>query len=424
MSKLLDTLSRAVTARPWITLLVLLIITVLLLAGADRRAPPPETADTLPQGNAVAEAIHEIDELFSDSGEARVTTLLFRGEALTPDALSQMDGLLNRIVTEPGVGELLTATDSVIAPSLLYQVLLQVGDFGSVTQADIDYAPVPPEIQLAFDALTGNDEEGNPASIATIRLRDTGDERIADAERKIHELALASQGPLQASSISFIVIEDEYVKATEEGMAPLIGLAFLLIAALILLFMRTFTDLLLTLSGLFIAVIWIVGTEGWLGPNGLGLIGPPNSLTVMVPIIMIGLTVDYAIQIVTHYREQRNAGEQVVDSVRMGLRNVAVPLLLAAVTTIVSLLANLFSPIEIVGDFGIIGGLGVGMSLFVMLTLVPAGRTLIDRRREGAGRWGRPGPSQARCPASSGWLSCWGGASRATPLPTSSRCSP
>ena len=87
MSKLLDTLSRAVTARPWITLLVLLIITVLLLAGADRRAPPPETADTLPQGNAVAEAIHEIDELFSDSGEARVTTLLFRGEALTPDAL-------------------------------------------------------------------------------------------------------------------------------------------------------------------------------------------------------------------------------------------------------------------------------------------------------------------------------------------------
>ena len=137
---------------------------------------------------------HEIDELFSDSGEARVTTLLFRGEALTPDGLSQMHALLNDIVTEPGVGELLTATDSVIAPSLLYQVQLQVGDFGSVTQADIDSAPVPPEIQLAFDALNGNDEEGNPASIATIRLRETGDERIDDTERKIHELALASEG--------------------------------------------------------------------------------------------------------------------------------------------------------------------------------------------------------------------------------------
>ena len=59
--------------------------------------------------------------------------------------------------------------------------------------------------------------------------------------------------------------------------------------------------------------------------------------------------------------------------------------MLAAVTTIVSLLASLFSPIGIVGDFGIIAGLGVGMSLFVMLTLVPAGRTIIDRRREARG---------------------------------------
>ena len=165
----------------------------------------------------------------------------------------------------------------------------------------------------------------------------------------------------------------------------MIGLALLLIAALILLFMRTFSDLLLTLAGLLISLIWIIGAEGWLGPMGLGITGPPNSLTAMVPIIMIGLTVDYAIQAVSHYREQRAAGERVLESVRMGMRNVIVPLLLAAVTTIVSLLAGLFSPVEIVGDFGIIAGLGVGMSLIVMLTLIPAGRIIIDRRRERRG---------------------------------------
>ncbi len=385
MSKILDWLSRLVTARPWLTVLVVLIITVLLGMGAERRAPPPETADTLPQGNAVAEALDEIDRLFSDSGEARVTTVLFRGDAITPAGLSQMDALLAQVAAEPGVAELLTATDPLIGPSLLYKAILQVGSFESVSQAEIDSASVPPQFQLALDALTGNDDDGTPVSVATVRLRETGDERINDAERKIHELALASKGMLQASTISFIVIEDEYVKATEEGMAPLIGLAFLLIAALLLLFMRTIIDLLLTLGGLFIAVIWIVGTEGWLGPNALGVIGPPNSLTTMVPIIMIGLTVDYAIQIVSHYREQRNAGEQVLGAVRAGWRIVVVPLLLAAVTTIVSLLANLFSPIEIVGDFGIVGGLAVGMSLIVMLTLVPAGRVIVDRRREARG---------------------------------------
>ncbi|MDE2900472.1 MAG: MMPL family transporter [Chloroflexota bacterium] len=385
MSKLLDVLSRLVTARPWFTILVLLVLTVALGYGAVYRAPPPETAETLPKGSAVAEALDEIDRLFSDSGEARVTTILFRGDAITPEGLAQMDALLAKVAAEPGVAELLTATDPLIGPSLLYKALLQAPDFNSVSQAQIDSAPIPPQFQLALDALTGNDVDGSPVSVATVRLRETGDDRIDHAERTIHDLSLASEGTLEASTISFIVVEDEYVKATAEGMGPLIGLAFLLIAALLILFMRTISDLLLTLGGLLMAVIWIVGAEGWLGPNALALIGPPNSLTTMVPIIMIGLTVDYAIQIVSHYREQRSTGEQVAGAARLGWRIVVVPLLLAAVTTIVSLLASLFSPIEIVNDFGVIGGLGVGMSLIVMLTLVPAGRVIIDRRREARG---------------------------------------
>ena len=116
----------------------------------------------------------------------------------------------------------------------------------------------------------------------------------------------------------------------------------------------------------------------------------------MVPIIVVGLTVDYAIQIVSHCREQRTEGKPVVEAVRSGLANVTVPLTLAAVTTIASLLASLFSPIGIVGDFGIIAGLGVGMSLMVMLTLVPAGRTIINRRRGGARQAGDAPPNLER----------------------------
>ena len=110
----------------------------------------------------------------------------------------------------------------------------------------------------------------------------------------------------------------------------------------------------------------------------------------MVPIIVISLTVDYAIQAVSHYREQRGEGESVLQAVRIGLRNVAIPLLLAAVTTIASFLSTLFSPIGVIGDFGVVAGLGVGLSLIVMLTLVPAGRTIVDRRREARGTLAPP----------------------------------
>ena len=390
MNKILGWLSWLVTVRPYFTLLVLVLITVALAAGVTRRAPPPETEATLPRGSAVAQVLVELDELFGDAGEASVVTLLFRGEALTPAGLSQMDALINNIVGDPGVGSLLAPADPVLAPSLLVKALLQAESFESVTQAEIDSARDSPEIQMALDAMTGADTDGTPVAIATIRLRDTGDQRIEEAERRVYQLATGDEGQLRVSSVSPVVIEDEYKKATEEGMAPLIGIAFLLIAALLLLFMRTLSDLALTLVGLLMAMVWVVGAEGWLGPNGLGLTGPPNSLTAMVPIIVISLTVDYAIQIASHYREQRAAGEGVVSAVRTGTQNVTVPLALAAVTTIVSLLASLFSPIEIVGDFGVIAGLGVGMSLLVMLTLLPAGRTIIDRRREARGTLTQP----------------------------------
>ena len=117
MSQILDRLSWLVTVRPYITLVVIVIITVLLAAGATRRAPPPETEETLPQGSAITEAMAEIDELFGDSGEVSVVTLLFRGEALTPNGLSQMDALLDDIVSDPGVEELLTPADPIVAPT-------------------------------------------------------------------------------------------------------------------------------------------------------------------------------------------------------------------------------------------------------------------------------------------------------------------
>ncbi len=390
MSRLLAGFSWLVTVRPYITILILLLVTVGMTAGSTLRAPPTEGASVafLPPGHPIANAVEEIDELFGDSGEVSVVTLLFRGEALRPEGLSQMDGLIDEIASDPSVDGLLTPTDPIIAPSLLIKSVLRVQNFESVTQAEIDSAGSVPGIQEALDAMTGTDEDGTPVAIANIRLTDTGDERIQDAERRINELAAEDEGPLSASSLSPVVVEDEYKEATESGMGPLIGLALLLIAVLLLLFTRTFSDMLLALTGLIFSIMWVVGAEGWLGPNGLGIIGPPSSLTAMVPVIIISLTVDYAIQTISHYREQRVAGERVVEAVRIGLRHVTIPLTLAAVTTIVSLLASLFSPIGVIGDFGVVAGLGVGLSLIVMLTLIPAGRTIIDRRRESRGKLG------------------------------------
>ncbi|MDE0235112.1 MAG: MMPL family transporter [bacterium] len=398
-SRIVDLATGAVAARPWITVAAVLAATLLFGGGLAFRSPQAETGAYLPSDSDAARAAETIDELFGGSSDAVVTTVIFRGHALSPGGLAQMDDLLDRIEAEPSVAETLTATHAIVAPTSVVGGVLEADGFDSVTQAEINAAierlqtePGLARLQTAFLEITGTDSDGTLISVATIRLRETEDDVVRQAQLKIHDLAEESRGPLLVGTVSPALIEEVYQEATGPGFVPLMVLAVLVVSALMLLFMRSGLDLLLTLMGLGLALVWTLGAEGWLGPRALDLIGPPNAFGAMVPIILIGLAVDYVIQSLSRYREQRIAGQPVADAMRGGLRKVIIPVALAAGTTVVSLLSNLLSPVAPVGDFGVVAAVGVGLSFVVMLTFVPAVRTIIDRRREerGALRAARP----------------------------------
>jgi predicted RND superfamily exporter protein len=387
---MINLISRLVTARPYVTIGTLIAITIVIGAGAILRAEIDETDGYFPPDSPVLKALEEIDELFGESGEIVVSTLLFRGESLTPEGLSQMSDLIDEITSDPEVGGLFAAIDPIIAPSLIIEAVLGVDGFESVTQTEIDAVRNVPAVQGALGLLTGTDTDGTPVALTTIRLQDTVTERLQDAERRIYDIAAGHEGSLRVSSLSPVVIEDEYQRAYREDTAPLVGAAFALIAILVFLFLRSPSDLVLSLAGLVMSIIWVVGAEGWLGPNGLGLLGRPSGVSVIIPILIISLTVDYAIQVALHYREARNNQTTVLDASRSGLRIVIVPLALAAITTIGSFMVGVISPIPAIKDFGVVAGLGVGMSVIVMLTLLPAGRLILDRRRESRGTLASP----------------------------------
>ncbi len=393
MGRVLDGLSWLVTVRPVVTLVMVAAITIALGAGIPQRAPQADNEIFLSDDSDVAVALSKIETLFGESAETSSVTLLFRGEVLTPEGLAQIDRVIERATSDARVADVLAAGDAVASPTEPLAAVLGVEGFADTTQAELEEAldRIAQEGGLAgqraaLDALTGTDADGTSVAIATIRLRDPGDmETLVAAELAIHEITEEVEGPLAGRSVSEATIDEESDAATGSTMLRLMGVALLVIAALTFLFLRSPSDVLLTLAGLLVTVVWITGAQGWLGPNALGWIGPPNILTTMVPIMLIGLAVDYAIQTVALYREQRNAGEAVARAVRRGLRTATIPLALAAGTTVASFLTNLASPIPANGDFGITAGLGVALGLIVMLTLVPAGRALIDRRREARG---------------------------------------
>ena len=381
MSRILDALLRLVSVQPIATLAVLFLITIVLGAGIARLEPEADPITFLPKDSPVAIANDKIEELFGSADDTITVTLLFRGDALTPDGLAQMNRTVREIEANPLVAPQ-SAADTV-SPALLVGAALRTNDFTALPQQQIDRVAG----QLpGLDRLTGADVDGSLLSIATVTLF-KGDTQ--GAELAIRDIAQASQGPLAVSSLSPAIIVEERSWATGNQMMILRVVSLAVIAVLLLLFTRSFFDSLVSLLGLVMTIIWVTGAQGWLGPGGAGLIGPPNTLTSIVSIILISLVVDYAIQTVGLYREERNIGHSVRDAVRLGLRRVTIPLSLAAVTTIASFLTNLNSPIGANGDFGVVAGLGVACGLVVVLSLSAASRALFDGMRESRGKLGR-----------------------------------
>ncbi|MEL6893287.1 MAG: MMPL family transporter [Actinomycetota bacterium] len=382
MKRVFDAFASAVTSRPAGALIILAVVTAVLVFGSTLLGPQAGNDAFLPSDSDVAAAGDTLSEAFPDSAGLASVTILHRGEFLTPAGLDQIDRVLGAAVSEPLVGERLALTDPVASVAAAFERALGVDDLASISQAEIDAVAVQPEFAAVLDNLSG-EADGQPLVISTIKLRQLGDaEGLEHAELLIADAVESVEGPLEVRSLSGATINEESAESSSSSMTILMMVALVIIALLLFVFFRSGSDVALSLAGLGITIIGTLGFQGLVGPDGLGLIGLPTSITSMVPIMLVGLVVDYSIQTVSHYREMRADGMVVADAARHALAGVTLPLGLAAGTTIISFLTNLTSSIPANGDFGIVAAFGVFFGLFTMLVLIPAARTILDRRRE------------------------------------------
>ncbi len=143
---------------------------------------------------------------------------------------------------------------------------------------------------------------------------------------------------------------------------------------------RTVTDVLLTLLTIVMAIAIMQGV-GYLLEQA-GIIDAFSAPTQIVPILLIGLGVDYAIHLTSRYREEVGGGRTVDRAMSAAVNSVGIALLLATITTVIGFLTNIFNPVPALKDFGILAAVGIVVAFLLMLTFVPALRLLLDRRAE------------------------------------------
>jgi RND superfamily putative drug exporter len=102
------------------------------------------------------------------------------------------------------------------------------------------------------------------------------------------------------------------------------------------------------------------------------VIAIPDFTTAMVAMIGIGVGIDYALFIVTRYREALHAGLGVEDSIAEALDTSGRAVIFAGTTVVISLAGLSLIGLEFVTAVGLSAAVGVVMMVLVSLTLLPA----------------------------------------------------
>ena len=426
MKLLTNFFSSAATKRPVITILVVVLLTGFFgyMAG---QAEELSTSFGGELDTPEIQAQSKLGEFFQTSGSQSVFQIIVSGEdVLTVDGYLAWQEI-NKAVLQSEIYPYLVkdqggAVQGFFAPvdfAKAFNPTLNVSAMSDeqfkqlYNQAN---GQMPPEFKAFAAALLSStyDEDKTTASaglaIVTIDssmiVEEFGGSDGAFIEQPRMEVALSdalseiSIGDIKVSGFSFGLLLGNEGDDFLQEIGLLFGQAFIIILVVLayIFFIRprkgfgilksgrrTFSDLLLSLGAILLSIGWMQGAGTILGPGYLDIIGAPNQVSQIAPIILIGLGVDYAIHFTSRYREEIGSGNSITGSTSSTLKSVGIALTLATLATIVGFLTNIVSPLPELKDFGILVSTGIFFAFFLVMTFVPAIRTLLDKRAETKG---------------------------------------
>ena len=220
----------------------------------------------------------------------------------------------------------------------------------------------------------------------TVSATGNAPEAIVTSQLAVQDVAAASDGSEEILVVGNGIITDEQQQSRADTLTLLGPLALLFVLVTLVVVYRDIVDIGLSLAGIMLVQVWTFGTLGWVGISF-------NPVLIAIPVLLIGLSIDYGIHVFMRYREQRAVSDEGISSaMRTALSGVGVALLWVTVTTVVGFLSNLASPVRPIQELGVISAIGIVGALVVFGLFLPLVKVMLDRffERVGIGRVQRP----------------------------------
>ena len=408
MRALFDGLSTLLIRRPAVVVVVAVALSLVFGGFASQSV----TDDGVAVDNELTDAQELIDERFGDpqsvaqlvvetDGDDIRSAEALRASLAVQQAIRDSD-LADTLITEgqqPPIASFLGGAELAVQEAGLDPAGLEDEEVRALQDQALEQ--LPPQVAGLFEGLIGTGEP--PTAGLILVFQDTAgldDDGVAELQRELGAVVEQVELPdgLQIETFSFGLL----LTGTDIGpeIGRLFGTALLIILAVLAVVYwvrpdagqrrrigrRTAADVGLTLTVIVLAVVWMQGIGVLLGPDFAGLIGYFSPQTQIVPILIIGLGVDFGIHLLARYRSEVGDGAGPETGVRTATGTVGLTLLLCTAATAIGFLTNLASPVDFLATLGVLAAAGIVAAFVLTMTFLPAVRLMLDRRAQRLGR--------------------------------------
>ena len=202
-------------------------------------------------------------------------------------------------------------------------------------------------------------------------------DRIVDSQLAVADLA--DDRFDDAVVLGSGIISDEIDRSLDDSLLIVLPLALVFVAVVLSVAYRDPFDILLGMFGVIVVLVWTFGFMGWVGIDF-------NMVMVAVPVLLIGLSIDYAIHVFMRHREQRASdGGSTRRAMAVALSGLGLALVWVTATAVIGFLSNLVSPVGPIREFGVVSAFGIASALVVFGVFLPATKLELDALLEERG---------------------------------------
>lgn len=364
IEKTVETYSRLITEHPLKALGVLIATAVVISTGsANIENVSQENEDFLPDTVESVEAFDVIAAEFGQGGGGSTYTVLFESapnypnstevrDVRDPELIRYIRTVSNDIESIKEVVNVNSAADLVETPSTRREVSRQLEESGQASQyISDDYSFT---IMRVSSTDISTDEQEELAS------------RIRTAVERNDQPAGIETG---YSGQPFINQAFQRESQSTQGQTSLLSIIGVFVVVVLL--FRSIIYGLTSLSALIFGIMAGLGLFGWLGLN----LSPATSGAISMG---MGIAIDFGIQTVSRYRDERK-NHEIQKALSEMILGVLRPMTIALVASIIGFTALSFGRITFLSDLGTVLTLTTAFAYVGALTLIPVILVIRDR---------------------------------------------